>query len=119
MSAAILCDELLNYYRNAEILQAAENSKSRLESINTDYDALLKQMHSNSAIIERVASTEIGVRPGDANVIYPKASVEHLAAAQKAVAEDANKPVSAPVPDWLVRCNALIGVLCCFWLVRV
>ena len=41
---SMCCDELIRYYRNKQMLKTMEESKSQLESLITDYEALLGRL---------------------------------------------------------------------------
>ena len=47
LTGAILCDDLLAYYQNKQILKTSRADADKLESLNTDYDVLLKQLHQD------------------------------------------------------------------------
>ncbi len=106
MSGSILCDDLLQYYHNKQMLKAAKESLKRLETLNTDYDALLERLQTDPDVIKRIAPATLGTEPADANAIYPRATAEQLAAARKVLTEDANYKVAEPeTADWLIRCS--------------
>ena len=106
LAGAILRDDLLRYYQNKQLLRSAEESLSRLESLNADYDALLKQLEENPSLLERIAPATLGTEPADANTVYPKATSEQLDAARKVLAEDLEQqPSRTELPDWLARCS--------------
>jgi hypothetical protein len=106
LAGAILCDEVLGYYRNKQLLRSAEESLKQLESLNADYDALLKQLEENPSLLERIAPATLGTEPNDANTVYPKVTAEQLDAARKVLAEDLKQqPSKAEVPDWIARCS--------------
>jgi len=111
LSASILCDDLLQYYRNRHLLKAAEQYLERLESLNTDYDLLLRQLEKDPNLVKRIAPAALGIEPEDANAIYPRATAEQLAAARKALEEDQGNrqdepcPTLGGVPKWLSRCS--------------
>jgi hypothetical protein len=44
LSIAILCDDLVKHYQNAELLRTAEKSLDRLRSLDADYGAVLKRL---------------------------------------------------------------------------
>ncbi|MHC4537358.1 MAG: hypothetical protein ACYS6K_25750 [Planctomycetota bacterium] len=44
LGISILCDDLVQYYRNRQQLTVTQRSLNRLESLNDDYDALLDQL---------------------------------------------------------------------------
>jgi hypothetical protein len=107
LSSSILCDDLIRYYRNKQILKTAQDSLSRLESLNTDYDALLKQLEEDpNLVVERLAPVTLGTESEDPNTVYPRATSQQLAAARKALMEESNrKPAHVAMPQWLRRCS--------------
>lgn len=105
-SISILCDDLLRYYRNKELLRMAEISLGRLESLDADYDALLGRLEKDPDILKHIAPATLGAAPADANAVYPKASPEQLAAVRKVLTEESNQQVNeSMIPLWLVRCS--------------
>jgi len=106
LSSSILCDDLLQYYRNKELLQDAQESLDRLESLNADYDALLQRLEEDPNLIRRLAPATLGPGHQDANAIYPRATAEQLAAARKALMAESNAQSGASaMPGWLSRCS--------------
>ena len=106
MSGSILCGDLLRYYHNRQMLKAAEVTLSRLESLNADYDVLLRQLQSDPNFVRRIAPATLGTKPADANTIYPRATAEQLAAAREALMEDGGcEPVEPRMVRWLIRCS--------------
>jgi cell division protein FtsL len=107
LSGSILCDELLRHYTNRQLLREAEETLSRLESLNTDYGLLLQQLEEDPNLVKRIAPATLGVQDADGNAVYPRASAEQLTAARKALTEGANPPAAGEpaVPGWIVRCN--------------
>ena len=102
----ILYDDLLRYYHNRQRLKAAEESMSRLESLNADYDALLQRLEEDPNLIERIAPATLGTEPADANAVYPRATAEYLTAARKVLTEGSSpKPTEPMIPDWIIRCG--------------
>jgi hypothetical protein len=108
LSVSVLCGDLVRYYQSKHLLKEARQSLEQLKSLNADYDALLKQLESDPNLIKRIAPVTLGVEPGDANAIYPRAKADAtlLWAARKALAEDPNRPkTEPPIPQWLARCS--------------
>jgi len=113
LSGSILCNDLLRYYRNKQLLKTAEVSLNQLESLNTDYDALLQQLQKDPNFVRRIAPATLGTEPEDANTVYPKATTEQLAAARKVLTEDSagrrpaesQQPTEPIIPDWITRCS--------------
>lgn len=106
LAGAILCDDLLRYYRNKQLLRSAEETLNKLESLNADYDALLKQLEEDPGLLKRLESATLGVEPNEPNTVYPKVTAEQLDAARKVLAEDSEQqPSGAETPDWITRCS--------------
>jgi len=106
LGVSILCDDLVQYYRNRQLLKVTQQSLDRLESLNTDYDALLEQMEKDPNFVKRLAPATLGTEPEDTNAVYPRATPEQLAAARKALMEDPNDQSAGPMlPEWLTRCS--------------
>jgi hypothetical protein len=105
LSGSILCDDLVRYYRNKQLLKTARESLNRLESLNADYDALLDQLEKDPNLVKRIAPAAIGVEPEDANAVHPVATPEQLAAARKALNEEPSPDADSTVPQWLTRCS--------------
>ena len=104
LCGSILSGELLHYYQHKRLLKAAEVSLKKLESLNADYDALLRQLQKDPNLVERIARITFGKQSTDANVIYPKVTGEQLDAARSVLAEESNRP-PADVPRWVTRGN--------------
>lgn len=106
MSGSILCDDLLQYYHNRQLLKTAGESLNWLESLNTDYDALLQQLREDPNLVKRIAPAALGTEPEDEDTIYPKAIAEQLAVAKKALTESSNHKIAEPVVSgWISRCS--------------
>ena len=105
LSSSILCDDLIQYYRNKQFLREAQESLDRLESLNTDYDVLLERLEEDpNLVIDRLAPATLGTESEDPNTVYPRATSRQLAAARKALMEESNqKPAEAAMPEWLRR----------------
>lgn len=105
LAGSILCDDLVQYYQNKQLLKAAQRYLKRLESLNTEYDILLNQLEKDPNLIKRVAKATLGTESEDANAVYPRATARQLAAARKALADDPNHYQTEPaMPKWLSRC---------------
>ena len=106
LGGSILCEELLRYYRNKQLLKEVQESSKELKSQIADYDALLRQCRDDPNLFERIAPAILGTEPADANTIYPRATPEQLAAAKKALTKDSSYQVAEPmIPRWLIRCS--------------
>jgi len=104
IAGSILCDDLVQYYRNRQLLKAAQQYLDRLKSLNTDYDGLLRQLQTDPNLVKRIAPAALGIEPEDANTVYPRATARQLAAARKALAEAPSRYQTEPtMPAWLMR----------------
>ena len=106
LSSSILCDDLIQYYQNKQLMRTAQDSLNRLESLNTDYDMLLKRLEEDpNLVVERLAPATFGTESEDPNTVYPRATSQQLAAARKALMEESNrKSADVAMPRWLRRC---------------
>lgn len=106
LGGAVLCDDLVVYCRNRQIVKEAEQSLERLDALNSEYDALLDQLEKDPNLLKRIAPATLGTAPEDPNAVYPKAKARELAIARKALLDQAGQdaPVAA-VPPWLERCS--------------
>ncbi len=106
LSGSVLCNVLLTFYQNKQLLQEQQLRTSRLKSLIADYNALLTELENDPNFVRRIAPATLGTKPDDANVIYPKASDELQDAARKVLAEESNQILVEPaVPRWLIRCS--------------
>ncbi|MHC4622505.1 MAG: hypothetical protein ACYS4W_01245 [Planctomycetota bacterium] len=106
LSVSILCDDLLQYYANRELLKSSQQALERLESLNADYDALLQQLQKDPNLVERIAPATLGTAREDQNTVYPQTTPEQLDAARKALTEDSDLlNAEPPIPEWLNRCK--------------
>ena len=106
LGVSILVDDLLRYYQNRQLLETAKRNLQRLELLNSDYDALLQQLQADANFVKRIAPATVGSEPADTNAVYPKATAEQLAVAQKALSEDLARQRTQPtIPEWLRRCS--------------
>jgi len=105
LASAILCDDLVQYYQNKDLLRRAQQSLSRLKSLNADYDMLLKRLEENPNLFKRLAPATLGPDPKhrDANTVYPRVTAEQLAAARRALMKDPNESAAGAMPTWLSR----------------
>jgi len=106
LSVSVLCDDLVRYYTDRQLLKAGGPSLNRLESLKADYDAVLEQVKKDPNLIKRIAPATLGTEPDDEETIYPKATAEQLDAARKVLTEDSDRQVNEPmIPVWLARCS--------------
>jgi len=107
LSSSILCDDLIKYYQNKQLLREDQESLDRLKSLNADYDVLLERLEEDpNLVIERLAPATLGTKTEDANMVYPRARSRQLAAARKALMEESNgQSTEVAMPQWLKRCS--------------
>jgi hypothetical protein len=106
LGGAVLCDDLILYCLNRRLISEAESSLERLDSLNSEYDALLDELEKDPNLLKRIAPATLGTEPDDPNAIYPKAKARELALARKALLDQAGVEAAASaVPAWLERCS--------------
>jgi hypothetical protein len=104
LAMAVLYPDLLRYYRYNQFLQSARESVEKLESLNAQYDSLLKNIEQDPNLLSRAAPAVIGAEPVDSNAVYPRATAEQLAAAREALEKyDEQKASEQPLPQYLQR----------------
>jgi hypothetical protein len=105
LAVSVLYNDLLGYYRNKQLLRSAQESVNKLESLNADYDALLKQLEENPGQLKRIAPATLGTEANEPNTVYPKVTTEQLDAARRILAEDSRRQAEAEIPQWIIRCS--------------
>lgn len=106
LGAAVLSDDLVQYCRNRRLVAQAEASLKRLESLNAEYDALLRQLEQDPELLRRIVPLTLGTEPNEPNVVHPRARAQELALARKAIAaRDEQEAAEPAVPAWLQRCS--------------
>jgi len=106
VGGSLLCDDLIRYYRNRQILRQAKELTGRLESLNADYEALLIKLEDDPNLIERLAPAALGADHNDPNTVYPRATAQQLIDAKKKLADAAEQePNEPPMPACLIRCR--------------
>ena len=106
LGISILCDDLVEYYRSSRDLSVRQQSIKRLKSWIADYDVVLELPEKDPNRVKRLAPAVLGTEPEDANAVYPKATLEELAKAREALAQDPNDLSESPMlPNWLTRCS--------------
>lgn len=108
LSATVLCDDLLDYFHNRNLLKQAEANLEKLETLDADYDALLSQLEGNPKELARLAPATLGIEPNDPNTAYPRATADKLTAAKHALSGEPNRPAD----DEAVSQGLC---LCCQW----
>ncbi len=106
LGTAVLSDDLIRYGRSRQVLNEAQLSIERLESLNQEYDALLAQLEKDPSLLRRIAPVTLGAEPADPCAVYPRAKARELAAARQALlAQAGQESVPPAVPQWLERCS--------------
>lgn len=106
LGGAALCDDLILYWRNEQLVRGAHLSLDRLRSLNDEYDALLKVLQDDPNLLKRIAPATLGTLPEDQNAVYPKARAQELAVARRALMDETGGPADdAAIPKWLRRCS--------------
>jgi hypothetical protein len=106
LGGAVLCNDLIRYCRNRQLVGEAQVTIERLQSLNEEYDALLAELEKDPNLVQRIAPATLGTEPADPCAVYPKARARELAIARKALLEQAGgEPSQAGVPRWLERCS--------------
>lgn len=106
LGGAVLCDDLILYCRNKQLIEEAERSLERLASLSSEYDALLSNLQTDPNLLKRIAPATLGTEPEDPNEVYPQVKARELAVARKTLLEQADKePATTAVPKWLERCS--------------
>lgn len=108
LCSSILCDDLVRYYQNKELLVQKSESTDRLRSLLADYDLLLARFEQDPNFYKRLVPATLGPDPNlhDPNTVYPRAKAEQLAAARKALTAEPNESTvgaGATMPRWLSR----------------
>ena len=108
LAATVLCDDFLEYFHNRNLLKQAEGRLEKLETLNADYDELLGRFENDPCQLARLAPATLGIEPNEPNTVYPRASVDKLAAARYALDEEPEQSAGdQTTPEWLG--------LCCRW----
>jgi hypothetical protein len=112
LSVSVLCDDLMRYYRNTELLAKAEESLDKLKSLISDYDSVIAMLQSDPNdpnSVRHLARVTLGPEHRDPNTVYPRAAAGQLAAARRVLAAYSDESLSAKVrpsmPEWLRRCR--------------
>jgi hypothetical protein len=105
LSISVLCEDLIQYYRNRQLSRQAEQSLEKLKSLNADYEVLLNTLAEDPNYIKRIAPAAIGLENQDANAVNPRVEAEQLSAARRALTDPQLAPAEPVIPRWLSRCS--------------
>jgi biopolymer transport protein ExbB/TolQ len=108
MAVSLLFNDIYGYYLNKQVLTEAEINVNKLKSLNDDYDALLKQLRSDSHFGKRLANATFGIEQKEEGVAYPRETVSQLAVARTALMNESEKQFQdePKLPRWVERCKA-------------
>lgn len=108
LSATVLCDDAVEYFHNKSLLKQTDVNLKKLETLDSDYDAVIKQLESDPCRLARLAPATLGIEPNEPNTVYPQATADKLAAAKRALIEKPEEQITdESIPPWLD--------LCCQW----
>lgn len=117
VGCSIICDDLVKYYKNKDLLDKEKRRTARHEVLDDDYQALLHKLEDDPNVLAHLARATIGVENNDPDTAYPKATAQQLAEAKKTLAAAAGtEPNAPPVPAYLIRCSQprlRISLFCC------
>ena len=65
LGLAILVNDLIRHYHNRQLLAESEQLSAKLRQLNTDYEALLKQLREDPNHLKRIAPAAIGAERDD------------------------------------------------------
>jgi len=102
LAIAMLTDELMTYAKNKQLLNKQLAVSQKLQSINNDYDALLKQISQNPNLLDRVTKTV--PQNDDPNMLYPAATDQQLLKTETLL-QKLNQKKPEAIPIWLQRCS--------------
>jgi len=104
LGGSILWGDLIQHYRNKQLLKATQELLEQLRSLNADYDALLAYLEGDPNFVKRIAPITLGTESEDPDAVYPSATPEQLAVAREALIEETSQQDDdSMVPAWLVR----------------
>jgi ABC-type Fe3+-siderophore transport system permease subunit len=105
LSATVLCDDTIEYFHNKALLKQADVNLKKLETLDSDYDTILKQLEGDPCQLARLAPATLGIEPNEPNTAYPRATADKLAAAKRALIEEPDEQTNEEsIPPWLGPC---------------
>ena len=112
LSVSILCADLVQHYRNAELLREAEESLDRLKSLDADYAVVIERLQldpNDPNSVKHLAGVTLGPEYHEPNTVYPRATARLLEAIERTLADESSQPASeqseSVLPRWLSRCS--------------
>jgi hypothetical protein len=105
LSATVLCDDAIEYFHNKSLLEQADSNLKKLETLDSDYDNVLKHLEGDPCQLARLAPATLGIEPNEPNTVYPRATADKLAAARRALIEKPDEQTNEQsIPPWLDSC---------------
>lgn len=105
LSATVLCDDAIEYFHNKALLKQADANLKKLETLDSDYDTVLKQLEGDPCQLARLVPATLGIEPNEPNTVYPRATADKLAAAKRALIERPDEQTNEEsIPPWLDSC---------------
>jgi hypothetical protein len=105
LSATVLCDDAVEYFHNKALLKQADANLKKLETLDSDYNIVLKQLEGDPCQLARLAPATLGIEPNEPNTVYPRATADKLAAAKRALIEKPDEQITdESIPPWLDSC---------------
>lgn len=105
LSATMLCDDAVEYFHNKAILKQAELNLKKLQSLDSDYDTVLKQLEGDPRQLARLAPATLGIEPNEPNTVFPRATADKLAAARRTLINKSEEQAyDESIPPWLGAC---------------
>ena len=102
--ASMLSKELLDHYKNRQVLADAIVIRDKLKAIDEDYDVLREQFEKDPNMIDRIAHVELGTGVKDANIVYPSVRAEDTVIIKQALEQiSKEKTQKQPIPEWVIR----------------
>ena len=105
LAATLLCDTLIDNFYLKGMNKQQEVQNEKLMALIADYDTLLAQLEGDPCQLARLAPATLGFEPNEPNTAFPRATIDKLAAARRALSEQPNQPTEEEmVPKWLKPC---------------
>jgi hypothetical protein len=106
LTVSILADELLDLHLYRLEIQKAEELNQRLQKLNTQYEAVIKQIEDDPNILARLAGVSLGIEPNSADTAFPRVPEYERLVAEKILLEQLQTGADRPSPPaWLLRIN--------------
>jgi len=102
---SILAPEVRDYYRQRSVPAKIETRNRRIRELTARYEQQIAQIRADPTTLRRLEHVTFRSRPVDSqDTVFPQASAEELAQAQKALLTELDEQVPGdPIPAWVVR----------------